>query len=430
MTTTALRPRPSVAALLAGLGLTLVAVLVLSIFFGRYPVPYWIPPDLLFTDDMAQRLVLGLRLPRLIVSLALGMSLAAAGTVMQMIFRNPLVEPGFLGVTQGAAFGAALSILFLGSSLLVVQGVATFFALAGLALSYLLARYMRFGGWVLRLVLAGIAVSALFSSGVGVLKYLADPLTQLPEITFWLLGGLWSVTWRDPLLVAPVVLSSLTVLLLMRWRLNLLALNEETSHSLGVRPVFERAQAMALEIGAKRFAAENLAFLGESERLMGRPDRARPLLEEALGLCRDTGMSFIGPAVLGYLAAAAVDEPAVRGAALDEGDSLMAGGGIAHNHLLFGAAALETCLLSGDWARAEGYADFIDRAFAVEPMPFARFLAARGRVLARHRAAGAARDRGEKDRSEEDRDDLARIAREGRRLGCLGFLSDAEFAGA
>ncbi|HRF48230.1 MAG TPA: iron ABC transporter permease [Anaerolineales bacterium] len=240
MTTTALRPRPSVAALLAGLGISLVAVLSLSIFFGRYPVPYWIPPDLLFTDDMAQRLVLGLRLPRLIVSLALGMSLAAAGTVMQMIFRNPLVEPGFLGVTQGAAFGAALSILFLGSSLLVVQGVATFFALAGLALSYLLARYMRFGGWVLRLVLAGIAVSALFSSGVGVLKYLADPLTQLPEITFWLLGGLWGVTWRDVWIVLPVVIPGLLIVYLMRWRLNLLSLNDETAFSLGTAPGRER----------------------------------------------------------------------------------------------------------------------------------------------------------------------------------------------
>jgi len=226
--------------LLAGLGVALVLVLALSIFFGRYPVPYWIPPDLLLTDDMAQRLVLGLRLPRLIVALALGMSLAAAGTVMQMIFRNPLVEPGFLGVTQGAAFGAALSILYFSSSLLVVQGLATVFALLGLAFSYTLARHMRFGGWVLRLVLAGIAVSALFSSGVGVLKYLADPLTQLPEITFWLLGGLWGVTWRDVVIVLPVVLPGLAIVYLMRWRLNLLSLNDETAFSLGTAPGRER----------------------------------------------------------------------------------------------------------------------------------------------------------------------------------------------
>lgn len=240
MTTTALRPRPAVWTLLAGLGVALVLVLALSIFFGRYPVPYWIPPDLLLTDDMAQRLVLGLRLPRLIVALALGMSLAAAGTVMQMIFRNPLVEPGFLGVTQGAAFGAALSILYFSSSLLVVQGLATVFALLGLAFSYTLARHMRFGGWVLRLVLAGIAVSALFSSGVGVLKYLADPLTQLPEITFWLLGGLWGVTWRDVVIVLPVVLPGLAIVYLMRWRLNLLSLNDETAFSLGTAPGRER----------------------------------------------------------------------------------------------------------------------------------------------------------------------------------------------
>ena len=66
---------------------------------------------------------------------------------------------------------------------------ATVFALLGLGLSFLLARYLRFGGWVLRLVLSGIVISALLSAGLGVMKYLADPLTELQEITFWLLGG-------------------------------------------------------------------------------------------------------------------------------------------------------------------------------------------------------------------------------------------------
>jgi iron complex transport system permease protein len=232
------------------LGLALIGVVVLSIFIGRYPAPYWMPPQLLSQDEMAQRLVVSLRLPRITIALLLGMSLAAAGNTMQMIFRNPLVEPGLLGVTQGAAFGAATAILWLGSAPLIIEGAATLFALLGLAFSYYLARHIRFGGWVMRLVLAGIAVSALFSAGVGVLKYLADPLTQLPEITFWLLGGLWGVTWRDVAYTLPIVLPCLLVVFLMRWRLNLLSLNDDTAFSLGTTPGRERAILLFVAVAA------------------------------------------------------------------------------------------------------------------------------------------------------------------------------------
>lgn len=230
--------------------LALLILIALSIFVGRYPKPYWMPPDLLWQDSLAGRLVLTLRLPRLLTALLLGATLAASGTVMQMIFRNPLVEPGFLGVSQGAAFGAALSILWIGTSPLTIEVTATLFAMLGLALSYFIARRLRFGGWVLRLVLTGIAVSALFSAGVGVLKYLADPLTELPEITFWLLGGLWSVTWHDLLYLLPLVLPALTVVYLMRWRLNLLSLNDETAFSLGAAPTRERTLLLVAVVTA------------------------------------------------------------------------------------------------------------------------------------------------------------------------------------
>ena len=185
-----LRRRP-----LVFLGLALLLVLILSVFVGRYPGPYWMSPATLWQDDMAQNLVFSLRLPRILTACLLGMTLAACGTILQMIFRNPLVEPGLLGVSQGAAFGAALSIIVLGASALLMQGMATAFACLGLAASAFLARRVRYGGSILRLILAGIAVSALFSAGVGLLKYLADPLTELPELVFWMLGGLWGVTW-------------------------------------------------------------------------------------------------------------------------------------------------------------------------------------------------------------------------------------------
>lgn len=205
-------------------------------------------PSLLNEDVLAQRLVLNLRLPRVITAMLLGMSLSAAGGVMQMLFRNPLVEPGFLGVSQGAGFGAAFCIIFLSTNPLAVEGVATLFAVLGLALSYFFARKMRYGGWLLRLVLAGIAVSALFSAGLGILKYLADPNSQLQEIVFWLLGGLYSVTWRSLLYILPVVILGLVMIYLMRWRLNLLAMEDETAFSLGVSVGRERTLLLAAAV--------------------------------------------------------------------------------------------------------------------------------------------------------------------------------------
>jgi len=218
----------------------LLIILVLSVFVGRYPKPFWMPLQVLIEDTMAQRLVWMLRLPRILTAALLGATLAACGTVLQMIFRNPIVEPGFLGVSQGAAFGAAIAILWLGGNRLTVELSASFFAILGLAGSFILARTIKFGGWVLRLILSGIVISAIFSSGLGVLKYLADPLTQLQEITFWLLGGLWSVTWQDFLYVAPVAVVGLVVVYLMRWRLNVLSLGQDTAFSLGAETTRER----------------------------------------------------------------------------------------------------------------------------------------------------------------------------------------------
>lgn len=226
--------------MLSWLVVLLLAVVVFSMFLGRYPNPGLISIHRLSTDSLAQKLVFNLRVPRILTALLLGASLASAGGVFQMLFANPLVEPGFLGVSQGAAFGAAFCIIFLGGAAWAVQASAAFFGCLGLALSYLLARRIRYGGWVLRLVLSGIAVSALFSAALGILKYMADPLSQLQEITFWLLGGLWSVTWNQFLTIFPVVLVCLFIIWRMRWRLNLLSLSDESAFSLGIAPNRER----------------------------------------------------------------------------------------------------------------------------------------------------------------------------------------------
>lgn len=223
------------------LAASMAMVFLISLFIGRYPEPGMISIERVFNDEIAARLVTNLRLPRLITAALLGMALSSAGTVFQMLFGNPLVEPGFLGVSQGAAFGTALAIIFLGSSAWLIQICAAGFAFLGLFLSFSVARRVRFGGWVLRLILAGIVISAIFSAGLGIMKYMADPLSQLPELTFWLLGSLTSITWPRLSSMVLVVIVGLIILILMRWRLNLLSLTDEVSFSLGVSTGRERA---------------------------------------------------------------------------------------------------------------------------------------------------------------------------------------------
>ena len=170
--------------------------------------------------------------------------------VLQMLFGNPIVEPGLIGVTQGAAFGAALAIVVFSPPLWLAQILAMVAGGAGLFLSYRVARRLRFGGWILRLVLSGIAVSALFSAGVGILKFVADPLDQLPSLTFWLLGGLSATTWPRLAQVAPIAVVGVATMIALRWRLNLLALEDRVSFSLGSAPQRERMVLLAAATAA------------------------------------------------------------------------------------------------------------------------------------------------------------------------------------
>lgn len=210
-------------------------------------------------DPLARRILLDLRLPRVIAAGLVGAAMAGAGVTMQLLFANPLVEPGLVGVSQGAALGAAAAMLGGGMSSWRVQIGAALGAMAGLFLTFSIARRIRYGGWILRLILSGIAVSALLSSGLGLVKLVADPLEELPSITFWLLGGLWNVGWERLLPVLPVMLGALTIILLGRWRLNLLSLGDRVSFSLGARPGRERA---ILLTGATAAVAAGISLSG------------------------------------------------------------------------------------------------------------------------------------------------------------------------
>ena len=222
------------------------AAVILALLAGRYPVRGLSSPWVLWSDPTARLLLLNLRSPRVAAALLLGAVLGGAGVVFQMLFANPLVEPGFLGVSQGASFGAALAILYLPALGGLIQLSAGVFALAALLLSWFMASKLHFGGWIIRLLLSGLATAALFSSGTGILKTAADPLSELPEITFWMLGGLWGATWNEVLPILPAALLSLVVLYALRWRLNLLSFEDRVAASLGASPVKERLLLLSL----------------------------------------------------------------------------------------------------------------------------------------------------------------------------------------
>lgn len=185
----------------------------------------------------AETLVLQVRLPRILAALLIGAGLAGAGAAFQGIFKNPLVDSNILGVTSGAGFGAALALLLTGS-LTLASGAAFVFGMAAVLLAHVGAN-THGGSHTLMLTLSGILIGSFFSALTSLVKILADPLSTLPAITFWLLGGLSDVTWRDlPALLLVTGLGS-AFLIAIRWQLNVLSLGDREAAALGLntRPI-------------------------------------------------------------------------------------------------------------------------------------------------------------------------------------------------
>jgi iron complex transport system permease protein len=218
-------------ALLALIALTLIAFAV-----GRYPVSL---SDLLSlmsgasVPSSVETIVLQVRGPRVLAALVVGAALAAAGTAYQGMFRNPLVSPDILGVSSGAALGAVLGI-FLSLNMFFIQAFAFAGGLLAVGLVYWVASRLRGHDPLLALVLTGVVIGTLLGSLIALLKYLADPYNQLPAITYWLLGSLATISPRDLAAAAPLAVMGLAPLLLLRWRINLLALPDDEARALGV----------------------------------------------------------------------------------------------------------------------------------------------------------------------------------------------------
>lgn len=176
--------------------------------------------------------VWSIRMPRILMALLVGAGLSASGCAFQGLFANPLATPDTLGVASGASFGAALALL-MGMSLMGVQALALIMGIVAVALTYISGRG-RGERSVNTVVLAGIMIGSLFTALVSLVKFVADTESQLPAITYWLMGSLNSASYDTLLLGAPPVLLGVVLLLMLRWRLNLLPLPEDEARASGV----------------------------------------------------------------------------------------------------------------------------------------------------------------------------------------------------
>jgi len=214
----------------------LVALIALGI--GRY----WISPSEVIVSicakftgtaglsDMAEKTLWNIRMPRIILAMLVGAGLSCAGCAFQSLFANPLATPDTLGVASGASFGAALGLL-MGFGMLGVQMTSLLMGACAVILTWLAGSGK--GRGLSTIVLSGIMMGSLFNALVSLVKFVADEESQLPAITYWLMGSLGSAGYETLKLGAPPIILGIMVLYLFRWKMNLLPLSDDEARSFG-----------------------------------------------------------------------------------------------------------------------------------------------------------------------------------------------------
>ena len=215
-------------------------VTILSVFVGKYDISIKeiiiiIKDYILKTDSGIERMkinvVLGLRLPRVLAAILVGMALSVSGVCFQGIFNNPLVSPDFLGVSQGACIGAAIGILLSFSAFFV--NLAAFSGIISVIITVFISRFIKFKSNI-TMVLAGIIVGTLMSSILGFIKFIADPSTELASITYWTMG---SFAYVDNKLIAisfVLLIVCFVILYKIAWKIDILAIGDDEAKVLGL----------------------------------------------------------------------------------------------------------------------------------------------------------------------------------------------------
>lgn len=255
-------PRPVMVLLLCGLVLTALAASA----SGAMPIPWGSLPHVLWgdlapEDILLRKVLLDIRLPRVLFSAITGAALAVTGVTMQALFRNPLAEPGLVGISSGAALGAVGAIVLTAGGFFIVASAAFLGSVLATYLAYVIGR--RYRG-VAGLLLAGIAINTVAGSAIGVFTYLADD-TQLRDLTFWSMGSLAGADWPAFFALAPWT-AVLLVYLCGQWRvLNALLLGEREAAHLGFELVAVRRRLIivtALIIGPLVAVTGGIGFIG------------------------------------------------------------------------------------------------------------------------------------------------------------------------
>ena len=241
------------------------AAAILCIGIGRYHIS---PMDSLrvlatsltggVTDPTAYSVIMNVRLPRIILALFVGAGLAVSGTSFQALFSNPLATPDTLGVATGASFGAVLALL-ISNNVLVTQLAALAAGLLALVITCAISK-MNGKSSIIMVVLAGMVVSSLFEALVSLMKYVADPEEDLPTITYWLMGSMSKASLSGIAFGVPLIALGILLLFLLRWRLNILSLNEDEAKSLGINVKSLRLIVMA---AATLVTASSVSMCGQ-----------------------------------------------------------------------------------------------------------------------------------------------------------------------
>lgn len=216
--------------------LSFVCLFVFALMIGKYSISI---PDFVkavFTNDEAYQtqrsIIINLRLPRTLVAALSGIGLSLSGLLYQEIFQNKLTSPDLLGVSSGAALGAAIAIT-LGLSSIFVSVFAFLLGIETVLITILISKLFKNGSSI-TLILAGIIVGGFMSAALSLVKYFADPTTTLASITYWLMGSFENSTIKIVYVMLPIVVVSCVVLLVLSWRINIVALGQEEAQTKGI----------------------------------------------------------------------------------------------------------------------------------------------------------------------------------------------------
>ncbi len=203
---------------------------------------------------MVDAIILNVRLPRVLLTFLVGSALTMSGSALQALFKNPLVSPDILGLSAGAAFGAALA---LAVHALPLQLTSFVFGLIAVGMSYFIARGKRSVSTV-SLILAGIIVSGIFTAGLTFVQFVTDPF-RLQTIVHWTMGNLHTASWEKVTSSVIPILFGAAWLLFMRWRMNVISLGDEEAKAVGLNP--EKEKVMIL-VPATLIATASVAVAG------------------------------------------------------------------------------------------------------------------------------------------------------------------------